>query len=101
LQYGFKLINNENISFSFIGNEPFKPHLKNYCLGSDYLMHEAFCLYSEREIFNPYEKHHTTVKEACENGANLNIKNLILIHTEDKNIKNKNLLYRFRRFILL
>ena len=34
--------------------------------GGDWLLHEAFCLYRDRDIFEPYEKHHSTVKEACE-----------------------------------
>lgn len=85
LQYGFKLKDTEGITFTFIGDEPYKACLKDHCIDSDYMMHEAFCLFEEKHLFNPYEKHHTTVKEACENGRSLNIKNLILIHTEDKN----------------
>lgn len=27
---------------------------------------EAFCLYSQTNIFDSYEKHHSTVKDACE-----------------------------------
>ena len=56
-------------------------------------MHEAFCLYSEREIFDPYEKHHSTVKDACELGERLGVKNLLLYHTEDKNLADKKRLY--------
>ncbi|GIM27548.1 MBL fold metallo-hydrolase [Clostridium polyendosporum] len=89
LQYGFRLTTKEGIVLSFIGDEPYKEVLNNYCTGSDYLIHEAFCLYEERDFFNPYEKHHTTVKEACENSTLLENKNLILIHTEDKNIRNR------------
>ena len=56
-------------------------------------MHEAFCLYRDREIYKPYEKHHTTVKEACEHAEELQVKNLILYHTEDKNIEHRRELY--------
>ena len=56
-------------------------------------MHEAFCLYRDREIYKPYEKHHTTVKEACEHAEELKVKNLILYHTEDKNIARRKELY--------
>ena len=45
--------------------------------------------YSERDIFDPYEKHHSTVKDACELAEKLNVKNLLLYHTEDKNILNR------------
>lgn len=57
-----------------------------YAENSEWLLHEAFCLYSERDIFDPYEKHHSTVKDACELAEKLNVKNLLLYHTEDKNI---------------
>ena len=56
-------------------------------------MHEAFCLHSESDIFNPYEKHHSTVKDACEKAEALGIKNLLLYHTEDKNLANRKKLY--------
>lgn len=58
------------------------------------LLHEAFCLYSESKIFDPYEKHHSTVKDACEKAETLGIKNLLLYHTEDKNLANRKKLYR-------
>lgn len=89
LQYGFKLTTEENVSLTFIGDEPYKPELYNYCYGVDYLFHEAFCLYEERDLYNPYEKHHTTVKEACENASELNVTNIILFHTEDNHILNR------------
>ncbi|GFZ31828.1 MBL fold metallo-hydrolase [Clostridium zeae] len=89
LQYGFKLEDTDGITFTFIGDEPYKDELEKHCINSDFMMHEAFCLFEERDLFKPYEKHHTTVKEACENGRKLNIKNLILIHTEDKNYISK------------
>lgn len=54
---------------------------------------EAFCLYSERDIFDPYEKHHSTVKDACELAEKLHVKNLLLYHTEDKNLHDRKYLY--------
>lgn len=55
-------------------------------------MHEAFCLDEEEPIFKAYEKHHSTVKTVCETMQPLNIKNLILYHTEDTH-ENKKELY--------
>ena len=49
--------------------------------------------YGQRDIFNPYEKHHSTVKDASELAENLGVKNLVLYHTEDKNIKKRKELY--------
>ena len=56
-------------------------------------MHEAFCLYRDRDIFKPYEKFHATVKEACGNATELGVKNLILYHTEDKTLADRKKLY--------
>lgn len=64
-----------------------------YAENSKWLLHEAFCLHSQADIFEPYEKHHSTVKDACELAERLNVKNLLLYHTEDKNIKNRKELY--------
>ena len=57
------------------------------------MLHEAFCLYSEADIFKPYQKHHSTVKDACETAEKLSIKNMVLYHTEDKNKNNRKQLY--------
>ena len=56
-------------------------------------MHEAFCLYREADIFRPYEKHHSTVKEACELAESLGIPNLILYHTEETHLPDRKKLY--------
>lgn len=62
-------------------------------MGMEYLLHEAFCLASECEKFRPYEKHHSTVKDVCCMAEELNIKNLVLMHTEDSHIKERKKLY--------
>jgi len=92
-QFGFtaKLTNGSTITFT--GDEPYNPLCQKYVINSDWLLSEAFCLYGERDVFNPYEKHHCTVKEACENATMLNIKNLVLWHTEDENIERRKELY--------
>ena len=56
-------------------------------------MHEAFCLDSEEKIFKPYEHKHSTVKSVCEKMEKLNIKNLILYHTEETHKDNRKELY--------
>lgn len=92
-QFGFttKLMNGKK--FTFLGDEPYQEHEEPYAEGAAWLLHEAFCLYRDREIYKPYEKHHTTVKEACENAEKLQAKNLILYHTEDKNLSDRRRLY--------
>lgn len=89
---GFE-VNINNKRLCFLGDEDCKPELYERIRNADYVMHEAFCLDSEENIFKPYEKHHSTVKSACEKMNELNIKNLILYHTEETHIENRKELY--------
>lgn len=93
LQYGFCTELSGGKKLTFLGDEPYREELKEYSEGVDYLLHEAYCLYSQKDIFHPYEKHHVTVKDACENAARLGVKNVLLYHTEDKNITDRKHLY--------
>lgn len=90
--YGFETILNNGKKLIFLGDETCNPTLYDRLKDADYLMHEAFCLDSEEKIFKPYEKHHSTVKSVCIEMDKLNVKNLILFHTEDTH-KNKKDLY--------
>lgn len=92
-QYGFMMYLPDGRKFVFAGDEPYRECEKQYVENADWLLHEAFCLYSEREKFKPYEKFHTTVKDACEMAETLQIKNMILYHTEDQNYANRKELY--------
>ena len=94
LQFGFTTILKSGKKFTFLGDEPYRESLYEYALDADYLLHEAYCLFSEKDKFKPYEKSHVTVKDACENAAKLGVKNLILYHTEDKNMLERKRLYR-------
>jgi Metal-dependent hydrolases of the beta-lactamase superfamily III len=93
LQFGFSTTLKNGKKLTFLGDEPYREELFEYANNVDYLLHEAFCLYSQRDIFKPYEKHHATVKDACETAARLNVKNIIMYHTEDKNIIDRKKLY--------
>lgn len=92
-QYGFTMILPDGKKLTCVGDEPYNPVNRSFVEGSEWLMHEAFCLYKEADRFKPYEKHHSTVKEACQTAEELRIPNLILYHTEDKNIANRKKLY--------
>ena len=61
--------------------------------GSGWLLSEAFCLYADRDRFKPYEKHHSTVREACETATELRVENLVLWHTEDTRLAERKTLY--------
>jgi ribonuclease Z len=93
MQFGFSLTLGNGKKVTFLGDEPYKEELSEFAENADYLLHEAFCLYSERDIFGPYEKNHATVREACENAARLKAKAVVMFHTEDKNIERRKELY--------
>ncbi|WP_297520836.1 MBL fold metallo-hydrolase [uncultured Clostridium sp.] len=93
LQYGFKTTLLNGKSLVFIGDEPYREEEKDYALNTDYLLHEAFCLYSEKDKYKPYEKHHATAKDACANATLVNAKNVIIYHTEDDNLDKRKDLY--------
>lgn len=93
-QYGFTMTLKSGARLTCAGDEPYNRACAAYVDGSDWLLHEAFCLYKERERYQPYEKHHSTVKEACELAEDLQIPNLVLWHTEDKStVGNRKELY--------
>lgn len=92
-QYGFTTRLQNGKKFTCAGDEPYNEANHFQAAGSDWLLHEAFCLYSEADKYQPYEKHHSTVKEACETGELLGVKNLVLWHTEDRNLEHRKELY--------
>lgn len=92
-QFGF-MIKYNNQRLTCLGDEPYHDHEKQYVENATWLMHEAFCLYSQRDIYKPYEKHHSTVKDACLLANKMNVENLILYHSEDDNILKRKELYR-------
>lgn len=83
----------------FLGDEPYREVEAPYTKGVDYLLHEAFCLYEHKDIFEPYKKNHTTAKDAGRIAKELNIPNLVLYHTEDKNIENRKDIYKAEALI--
>ena len=93
LQFGFKTTLLNEKTLTFLGDEPYRESLVSYADIVDYLLHEAYCLYEHATIFKPYDKHHVTVKDACENAKNLNVKSVILYHTEDKNLDRRKEFY--------
>ena len=92
-QYGFCMDMGDGRKLTCCGDEPLAPGREAYAEGADWMLHEAFCLYGQRDIFKPYEKHHSTVKDACELAEQLGVKNLLLYHTEDRNLAERKKLY--------
>lgn len=79
--------------FTCVGDEPYNETDYEYVKGSKWLLHEAFCLHGEADKWKPYEKHHSTVKEACELAQRLKIPNLLLYHTEDSHLGERKEMY--------
>lgn len=93
MQYGYTLDLGRGRRLTCFGDEPCQKQKESYARGSTWLFHEAFCLDGQAEIFHPYEKHHSTVKDACCLAERLGVENLLLYHTEDKNIRHRRELY--------
>ena len=92
-QFGFTMQLNNGIKFTCVGDEPYNEVNFEYVKDSDWLLHEAFCLFREADKFKPYEKHHSTVKEACQLAEKLGIPNLLLYHTEESHLAERKKLY--------
>lgn len=88
-QFGFAIELDDGKKLVCCGDEPCHERGRRYAMESEWLMHEAYCLHGEADIFDPYEKGHSTVKEACSIAQTLRVKNLILYHTEDKSLERR------------
>ncbi len=92
-QFGFNAVFLSGKTLVCLGDEPYNPKCFEYVVNKDYMMCEAFCLYSDKQKFKPYEKFHSTVLDAGRIAEKLNIKNLILYHTEDKTLSTRKEFY--------
>jgi len=94
-QYGFMMIYDNNKKLTCLGDEPYNPENKQYAINADYLLSESFCLYQDKDIFKPYQKQHSTVKDAAILAQDLQVKNLVLYHSEDSTIQTRKQQYTF------
>ena len=92
-QFGFMMTFEDGTRLTCLGDEPYAACSCSYAEGCDYLMSEAFCLFADAERYNPYEKHHSTAKDAAVLAKELGAKNLILYHTEDDHMEQRKRLY--------
>ncbi|MBO4365136.1 MAG: MBL fold metallo-hydrolase [Eggerthellaceae bacterium] len=75
------------------GDEPYHECCRNYVAGCDWLLHEAFCLHEQADVYRPYEKHHSTAADAARVAQELGVRNLVLYHTEDQTFGERKELY--------
>lgn len=92
-QFGFRTTLPNGKTLVCLGDEPYKEVNKSYVENCDWMLSEAYCLYSDKDIFKPYEKHHSTALDAGKLAEALNVKNLVLYHTEDSNLAERKIRY--------
>lgn len=88
-QFGFSMKLPDGQKLTCLGDEPYNERAVAYAQDADWLLCEAFCLYADRERFKPYEKHHSTALDAGRLAALLNVRHLLLYHTEDKTLSTR------------
>lgn len=88
-QMGCSVSLEDGTKISYLGDEPYRESYRQYVVDSDILMHEAFCTSIAVERFKPYEKHHGTARDAGENAAKINAKQLVLFHSEDETLTTR------------
>ena len=93
-QFGFRIMLDDGNWLTCCGDEPCNETVEKYAANSKWLLHEAFCLDGDAERFRPYEKHHSTVKDACEKAEEVSVRNLLLYHTEDTDILRRKERYK-------
>ena len=92
-QYGFTMPLENGEKLTCLGDEPFNPACRSYAESAGWLLSEAFCLYADRDRFRPYEKHHSTAKDAGALAAELGAARLVLWHTEDATLDTRKQTY--------
>lgn len=92
-QFGYCLNLPEGQRFVCLGDEPYQERNEALARGADWLLCEAFCLSADAERFKPYEKHHSTARDAGRLAAGLGVKNLLLYHTEDATLEHRRAAY--------
>ena len=92
-QYGFEAKLPDGQRLVCLGDEPYSVQSEPYARNCDWLMCEAFCLYKDRFVFNPYEKNHSTALDAGMLAQELGVKHLVLYHTEDTRLNTRSETY--------
>lgn len=89
-QTGFRMDFQGNKSLISLGDEALTTKNSYLAKDVDCVMCGAFCRYADRYIYRPYEKHHFTVKDVAEVANSVNVKTLILYHSEDTSNDKRN-----------
>lgn len=88
-QYGFRLDMDNGATIVCNGDETLNEENYDLVRDVDFLIHEAFCLESERDKNKKHLIGHETSKEVCLLANKLNVKNLILYHIKSIDVKTR------------
>lgn len=88
-QYGFSVKMSDGKTLTFLGDDSLTERNATLCEHTDWCVCGAFCLYSQRDTFKPYEKHHHTVLDVARAAARARVPGLILVHAEDTDLDNR------------
>lgn len=92
-QFGYVLYLPDHIKLVCLGDEPYHERCRRYAENADWLLAEAFCLHGDQHIFRPYEKSHSTARDAAAAAESLHAGHLVLYHTEDKTLADRKARY--------
>lgn len=86
-QFGIDITSSDHKRLVYSGDEPLPPNQYKETQNANVLIHEAFCLEKEEDLFNPHKMSHSTVKDVAEKAAELSVQTLILVHTIDNRLE--------------
>ena len=93
-QTGFMMWLNDEEKFTFIGDETCRIQTEKYVENSQWLFVDAYMAGKEAEEYNPIARHHhSTVKFDAELCKRLNVKNVVMSHAVDTDLKNRKKLF--------
>ena len=94
VQTGFRMTFGCGEKLVCLGDESLTEDNLKKIKGCDTLICGAFCRYEDKDIYKPYEKHHHTVRDVAILAEKAKVKNLVLVHSEDDNLENRQNFYR-------
>lgn len=88
-QFGFRLELEDGRWLTCCGDEPLPRTLFSLATGSEWLLHEAFCLEAERRCYPLERMHHSSVVDACRTAQELGAHSLVLYHARDNELDQR------------
>lgn len=92
-QTGYRMRFASGMELVCLGDEALKAENRHRAQDADWLLCGAFCLYADRDIFRPYEKHHLTVRDVAVTAGECSVRNLVLYHSQDRNLSERKAAY--------